>query len=53
MTIYFQKFWSRQNRNMSIKNPKYILDAQEKAFKKKVSHKQQSVQQNKDDKNIV
>ena len=37
---------SRHNRHMPIRNPKYIIDAQEKSFKKKVSCKRQTVQQN-------
>ncbi|XP_067216432.1 uncharacterized protein [Linepithema humile] len=36
---------SRHNRHMPIRNPQYIVDAQEKASKKKVSHKL-SVQEN-------
>ena len=37
---------SRHNRHMPIRNPKYIIDAQEKASKKKVSCKRQTVQKN-------
>ena len=37
---------SRHNRHMPIRNPQYILDAQEKASKNKVSCKRRTVQQN-------